>query len=245
MESENSRLKRARELKGLTLQQLAAKIGYSVGTISGIENGHDKPSKRLRVVLLSSLSLNEEWLASGRGKPFEVRALRPDDASTKAPPTASEVEGMFRQLSPSTQHSVMQTVFKQSLRECDVELTKNDLKRGWVDAALQYSHPDLAKQYPNKVRVTRLSALDASRILTEAIVQHDPYVVLIPALPASFVDLFPKGHPLRLLTPFCRFALIKVAVRLSFGDAIAEKVLKDMGLGFFTDLLSEKEEPTF
>lgn len=169
----------------------------------------------------------------------------PKSASTKAPPTASEVEGLFRQLPPSTQHSVMQTVFKQSLRECDIELTKEDLKRGWVDAALQYLHPDTHKQYPNKVRITRLPATDASRLLTEAIVQHDPYVILLPSLPDSFVDLFPKGHPLRMLSPFCRFALIKVAVRLSFGDAVADKVLRDMGLGFFTDLLSEKDELTF
>ena len=45
--------------------------------------------------------------------------------------------------------------------------------------------------------------------------------------------------------PATPFALVRVAVRLSFGDAAASKILKDLGFGFYLDLLSENNEPTF
>ena len=66
-------------------------------------------------------------------------------ADNEPRPTAGQVEEMFRKLPPSTQHSVMQTVFRQSLAECDVAVTKDDFKRGWVDVPLMYSHPELSR----------------------------------------------------------------------------------------------------
>ncbi len=169
----------------------------------------------------------------------------PKTVPVKNPPTASEVEEMFRKLPPSTQHSVMRTVFKASLQECDVHLTEADLNRGWVEALLQYKLPDMDARYPTKVRIVRLSTTQASSALTQAIARRSPNEILIPSLPASFLKAMPKDDPLRMLTPFCAFALVRVAVRLNFGDAVADKVLRDLGLSFYMELLSEHEEPTF
>jgi transcriptional regulator with XRE-family HTH domain len=72
MESEGVRFKAARLSLGLTLQAVAQKIGYSFGTISGVENGHDVPSKRLRSLLVEFLNVNESWLQTGKGEMFAV-----------------------------------------------------------------------------------------------------------------------------------------------------------------------------
>src|SRR6266496_6084185 len=72
MNSESARFKEARVKAGLTLESLASKIGYSLGTISSVENSHDKPSKRLRQSLIEALNINEEWLRTGKGPIFRV-----------------------------------------------------------------------------------------------------------------------------------------------------------------------------
>jgi len=163
----------------------------------------------------------------------------------KPPPTKSEVEELFRQLPPATQHSVMKTVWGESLRECDVQLTDDDFKRGWVDAPLHYKLPDSSSQFPTQARIKRLNTTRATEALTEAISNHDANAILTPSLPESFLKAMPKNDPLRMLSPFSSFALVRVAVRLSFGDAAASKILKDLGFGFYLDLLSENNEPTF
>jgi len=70
MDSENARFKQARDAAGVTLEELAASTGYSIGTISGVENGHDAPSKRLRSELIRQLEINESWLTKGSGEMF-------------------------------------------------------------------------------------------------------------------------------------------------------------------------------
>jgi transcriptional regulator with XRE-family HTH domain len=70
MESEGKRFKQARQKLGLTLVDMVNMTGYSMSTISGVENEHDVPSKRLRQLLIERLDLNEEWLKSGRGQIF-------------------------------------------------------------------------------------------------------------------------------------------------------------------------------
>ena len=68
MESEGQRFKLAREEFHFTLRDVALMTGYSVSTISGVENGHDRPSKRLRQLLTDRLGINEEWLRTGKGQ---------------------------------------------------------------------------------------------------------------------------------------------------------------------------------
>ena len=45
--------------------------GYSPSAISGVENGHDSPSNRLRRLLIQRLDINEEWLRTGKGEMFK------------------------------------------------------------------------------------------------------------------------------------------------------------------------------
>lgn len=64
------RLKQAREQAGLTLAQLAERTGYAITTLSGVENGHDQPSKRLLPKWIQALAINESWLKTGDGEMF-------------------------------------------------------------------------------------------------------------------------------------------------------------------------------
>ena len=87
MESISERLKAAREQAGVTLTQLAERTGYAITTLSGVENGHDQPSKRLLSRWIEALAINESWLKTGQGEVFagavpkQVRAQRSDLAA--------------------------------------------------------------------------------------------------------------------------------------------------------------------
>jgi transcriptional regulator with XRE-family HTH domain len=81
------RLKRAREQAGVTLAELAGRMGYAITTLSGVENGHDQPSKRLLSRWVQALAINESWLKTGEGEifaktvPKQVREHRNDLAA--------------------------------------------------------------------------------------------------------------------------------------------------------------------
>lgn len=65
-----SRVKNAREAKGLTLGQLAkAADGLSYQTIQDLESGKSKGSKHL-VALARALGVTPEWLQTGQGEKF-------------------------------------------------------------------------------------------------------------------------------------------------------------------------------
>ena len=70
MESIGHRLREAREASGYTLEQLAQAIGYRPSTISNVENGHDRPGKRLAQACIAALQLNADWLLDGKGEMF-------------------------------------------------------------------------------------------------------------------------------------------------------------------------------
>jgi transcriptional regulator with XRE-family HTH domain len=70
MDSEGTRFKQVRKKLGLTLQDMVLMTGYSMSTISGVENGHNQPSRRLRQLLIDKLDINEGWLRTGRGSMF-------------------------------------------------------------------------------------------------------------------------------------------------------------------------------
>jgi len=71
------RLKAAREQAGVTLAQLAERTGYALATLSGVENGHDRPSKRLLGRWIDALQLDERWVEKGEGKVFRGTAAEP------------------------------------------------------------------------------------------------------------------------------------------------------------------------
>ena len=70
----SSRLRQAREQAGVTLAQLAERMGYAVTTLSGVENGHDHASKRLLSRWIQALAINESWLTTGKGDIFAMPA---------------------------------------------------------------------------------------------------------------------------------------------------------------------------
>jgi transcriptional regulator with XRE-family HTH domain len=76
MDSEGPRFREARLALELTLQDLHKITEYSISTLSGVEHGHDRPSKRLRSLLIHCLDINEEWLKSGRGNMFRSGTAR-------------------------------------------------------------------------------------------------------------------------------------------------------------------------
>ncbi len=82
-----NRLRKAREMAGLTLADLASTTGYAQTTLSSIENHHDQPSKRLLAKWIDALGLSETWLNTGEGDPFakpglhETQAARADLAA--------------------------------------------------------------------------------------------------------------------------------------------------------------------
>lgn len=71
-------LKQAREQAGVTLAQLAERTGYAVTTLSGVENGHDQPSKRLLSRWIQALAINESWLRTGEGEIFAKAVPKQD-----------------------------------------------------------------------------------------------------------------------------------------------------------------------
>ena len=66
----SERLRQAREQSGVTLAQLAERTGYALTTLSGVENGHDQPSKRLLSRWIQALAINESFLKTGEGEIF-------------------------------------------------------------------------------------------------------------------------------------------------------------------------------
>ena len=166
-------------------------------------------------------------------------------AIAKRPPTKQEVEQLFRELPAATQHSLMESIMKSSLHKTEVEVSEEDFTRGWVDAPLEYKLPDMKADFPKKVRIKRLPSSGAMQALAEAIARRNSDAILLPALPEDFLKRMPKTDPHRLLTPFCSFGLVRAAVRINFGDAAADKILRDLGLSYWLDLLYKKEEETF
>ncbi len=166
-----------------------------------------------------------------------ARAERPDVVERKVA-SESDVEGMLRKLPPNIMAEITRRVHRDCLIECDVKLNESAFRRGWVEASLQYKTEGVPPGHPSKTRISRLETARATEALNVAVARNDPEAILIPSLPTSFLKAMPsKGDPLRMLTQFCTFALCRAAIRLSFGDAAAPKILRDLRLGYWLDLL--------
>jgi transcriptional regulator with XRE-family HTH domain len=77
MASIAERLKEARERAGVTLIRLAERTGYAITTLSGVENGHDRPSKRLLGKWIEALQLKAAWVETGEGEVFRSSNVQP------------------------------------------------------------------------------------------------------------------------------------------------------------------------
>jgi len=65
-----SRIKAARQAKGLTQTEFAEALGIVQGFLSGIEGGKKRPSDTLLIALCHHYRINEEWLFTGNGEMF-------------------------------------------------------------------------------------------------------------------------------------------------------------------------------
>lgn len=65
-----SRIKTARQAKGLTQKEFAESLGIVQGFLSGIERGRKTPSDTLLIALCHHYRINEEWLFTGTGDIF-------------------------------------------------------------------------------------------------------------------------------------------------------------------------------
>ncbi len=65
------RFKRLRQELGLTLAEMAAKIGVTPAAISKIERGDRVPSDQFIISICNAYHANEEWLRNGLGEVFE------------------------------------------------------------------------------------------------------------------------------------------------------------------------------
>lgn len=87
------RLKEARERAGVTLAQLSERTGYALTTLSGVENGHDRASKRLLGKWIEALQLNEAWVETAEGEVFRSTTAQqiPNSAWDLAAPLRSKI----------------------------------------------------------------------------------------------------------------------------------------------------------
>jgi transcriptional regulator with XRE-family HTH domain len=80
-----SRIRKAREKKGLKQQDLAQRAGISMGFLSEIENDHRNPSGRVLLKLAGALGTTMDYLQTGRNA-APVRAR----SSVSIPPALAE-----------------------------------------------------------------------------------------------------------------------------------------------------------
>lgn len=94
-----TRLRQAREQAGVTLAELAKRTGYAVPTLSGVENGHDEPSRRLLQKWIEALQLNEIWVRTGQGAVFHRsnRQLREPEQTDLGVPLRSHIRSIRQQ----------------------------------------------------------------------------------------------------------------------------------------------------
>jgi transcriptional regulator with XRE-family HTH domain len=93
-ESIATRLKVARLALGWTAEQVGQRIGYAASTIASVENGHDKPGKRLKALLTDALKLNPIWLETGAGEMFQSDSSLPDPSSSGLAPMGLQPAGL-------------------------------------------------------------------------------------------------------------------------------------------------------
>jgi transcriptional regulator with XRE-family HTH domain len=68
-----SRVKKARETKGLKQHDLADRAGVSVGFLSEIENNHRNPSGKVLLKIASVLGTTMDYLQTGHSAPTPAR----------------------------------------------------------------------------------------------------------------------------------------------------------------------------
>lgn len=71
MDNLQERIKLVRKTKGLTQQDFADKLGLKRNTVGGYEIGTVTPSDRTISDICREFGVNEVWLRTGEGEPFQ------------------------------------------------------------------------------------------------------------------------------------------------------------------------------
>ena len=101
MDTIGSRIRAARKIKGLTMQQLHDLTGLSTGNISDLENDRYAPSVSALIPIRRALGCSIDWLLSGEdlGAPISERALSCGDVELSQ--LEANFVAMFRLLKSS------------------------------------------------------------------------------------------------------------------------------------------------
>ena len=68
METIGERIKKIRQLKGLTQTQFAERINSVQNTVTGYENGRRNPSAPVIALICREFGINQRWLETGEGE---------------------------------------------------------------------------------------------------------------------------------------------------------------------------------
>ncbi|MDE7245104.1 MAG: helix-turn-helix domain-containing protein [Oscillospiraceae bacterium] len=68
----NTRIKKLRKALDLTQQEFADRLGIKRGTAATFERGRSDPSDAAVVLICKTFNVNETWLRTGEGEPFNA-----------------------------------------------------------------------------------------------------------------------------------------------------------------------------
>lgn len=77
LKSLGEQIKEIRENQNLSQEEFGKKIGSARNTIANYENGNRNPSNSVKKSICREFGVNEAWLLTGIGEPYEE--LRPDE----------------------------------------------------------------------------------------------------------------------------------------------------------------------
>lgn len=126
--TENERIKAVRKDRGLTLDEFGARIGVKKSALSQIENGKTNPSDQTRRSICREFGVNEEWLRTGEGEPYEEQ--------TRNTALEAELRGFFRNEPDEFRERLIRLLLRlppdkwDALRDFALELAaENDVPR--------------------------------------------------------------------------------------------------------------------
>lgn len=110
MDTIGSRIRAARKIKGLTMQQLHELTGLSTGNISDLENDRYAPSVSALIPIRRALKCSIDWLLSGEdlGAPKSEQALSCDGVELSQ--LEANLVAMFRLLKSSDRETTFDFV---------------------------------------------------------------------------------------------------------------------------------------
>lgn len=150
MDTVGERLKHARKIKGLTLNDIKANSGVSTGNLSEIENNKVLPSTPTLISICRILDISIDWLLTGEGRgPDETEVEHKEIESKK------EIEG-FEQIL-----NFLSNIIKEG------KLSREDLLRMLYELQYEIQDPDEESIYLEVISQYEFDMLQNYRLLSE------------------------------------------------------------------------------